>query len=226
MIATLVVFGGADDAAAAGGDAGVGIGRRQRAAVRRAGAGGAARRAGSALRARHRRPSTCAIVTRNFVPVFISRGVVQVSAYIDALLASLLPTGAVTGLSNAQLLYTLPVSLFGMSVAAAELPAMSGDRGVDAPDGRCGGGSIAGCARSRSSSSRRRWRFSRSATSSPPRCCRPDGSATRTRSTSGASSPGRRSGCWRRRSAACTRRPTTRCATRGRRCATRSSASC
>jgi len=31
------------------------------------------------------------IVSRNFVPVFISRGVVQVSAYIDALLASLLP---------------------------------------------------------------------------------------------------------------------------------------
>jgi putative peptidoglycan lipid II flippase len=67
------------------------------------------------------------IVARNFVPVFISRGVVQVSAYVDALLASLLPTGAVTGLSNAQLLYTLPVSLFGMSVAAAELPAMSGE---------------------------------------------------------------------------------------------------
>jgi putative peptidoglycan lipid II flippase len=66
------------------------------------------------------------VVTRNFVPVFVSRGVVQVSAYIDALLASLLPTGAVTGLSNAQLLYTLPVSMFGMSIAAAELPAMSG----------------------------------------------------------------------------------------------------
>jgi putative peptidoglycan lipid II flippase len=65
------------------------------------------------------------IVTQNFVPVFISRGVVQVSAYIDALLASLLPTGAVTGIANAQLLYTLPVSLFGMSVAAAELPTMS-----------------------------------------------------------------------------------------------------
>jgi putative peptidoglycan lipid II flippase len=71
-------------------------------------------------------------VVRNFVPVFFSRGVVQVSAYIDALLASLLPTGAVTGLSNAQLLYTLPVSLFGMSVAAAELPAMSGAAGIDA----------------------------------------------------------------------------------------------
>ena len=65
-------------------------------------------------------------VARNFVPVFISRGVVQVSAYVDALLASYLPTGALTALANAQLLYTLPISLFGMSVAAAELPAMSG----------------------------------------------------------------------------------------------------
>ena len=71
-------------------------------------------------------------VVRNFVPVFISRGVVQLSAYIDTLLASLLPTGAVTGLANAQLLYTLPVSLFGMSVSAAELPAMSGAMGIDA----------------------------------------------------------------------------------------------
>jgi putative peptidoglycan lipid II flippase len=71
---------------------------------------------------------------RNFVPVFISRGVVQISAYIDALLASLLPTGAVTGLANAQLLYTLPVSLFGMSVSAAELPALSGAAGLDATD--------------------------------------------------------------------------------------------
>ena len=70
-------------------------------------------------------------VMTNFVPVFISRGVVQVSAYIDALLASLLPTGAVTGLANAQLLYTLPVSLFGMSISAAELPAMSGAMGID-----------------------------------------------------------------------------------------------
>jgi len=73
-------------------------------------------------------------VLRNFVPVFISRGVVQISAYVDALLASLLPTGAVAGLASAQLIYTLPVSLFGMSVSAAELPGMSGAAGVD--DGR------------------------------------------------------------------------------------------
>jgi putative peptidoglycan lipid II flippase len=69
------------------------------------------------------------VVIRNFVPVFISRGVVQISAYVDALLASLLPTGAVTGLINAQLIYVLPVSLFGMSVSAAELPVMSSATG-------------------------------------------------------------------------------------------------
>ncbi len=68
-------------------------------------------------------------VIRNFFPVFISRGVVQISAYIDAFLASWLPTGAVSALAYAQTLYTLPVSLFGMSVSAAELPMMSGTIG-------------------------------------------------------------------------------------------------
>lgn len=67
----------------------------------------------------------------NFVPVFFSRGVVQVSAFVDLLLASLLPTGAVTGLANAQLIYTLPISVFGISVAASELPAMSGVAAAD-----------------------------------------------------------------------------------------------
>ena len=70
-------------------------------------------------------------IVGNFTPAFISRGVVQVSAYIDTWIASWLPTGAVTGLSNATLLYTLPVSLFGMSVSAAELPAMAGAWSVD-----------------------------------------------------------------------------------------------
>jgi len=65
-------------------------------------------------------------VVRNFAPVFVSRGVVQLSAYIDTLIASWLPTGAVAGLANAMLLYTLPVSLFGMSISAAELPEMAG----------------------------------------------------------------------------------------------------
>ena len=65
------------------------------------------------------------VVVKNFFPVFVSRGVVQISGYIDALLASFLPTGAVSALAYAQTLYLLPVSLFGMSVSAAELPAMS-----------------------------------------------------------------------------------------------------
>jgi putative peptidoglycan lipid II flippase len=71
-------------------------------------------------------------VVRNFLPVFLSRGVVQISAYIDVWLAGLLPEGAVAGLYSSQLLYTLPVSLFGMSVSAAELPAMSSALGEKA----------------------------------------------------------------------------------------------
>lgn len=73
-------------------------------------------------------------VVRNFVPVFFSRGVVQISAFVDLMLASfpILGTGAVTGLGYAQTLYILPVSLFGMSVSAAELPAMSSALGDEA----------------------------------------------------------------------------------------------
>lgn len=70
-------------------------------------------------------------VTRNFFPVFLSRGVVQVSAYVDSWLASFLGTGAVSALAYAQTLYTLPVSLFGMAVSAAELPAMSSALGTE-----------------------------------------------------------------------------------------------
>ena len=69
-------------------------------------------------------------VVRNFFPAFLSRGVVQISAYVDTLIATLLPSGAVAALSYAQNLYVLPVSLFGMSVSAAELPRMSGESGA------------------------------------------------------------------------------------------------
>ncbi|HEX8138391.1 MAG TPA: murein biosynthesis integral membrane protein MurJ [Pyrinomonadaceae bacterium] len=71
-------------------------------------------------------------VIRNFLPVFVSRGVVQISAFVDAWLASWLGTGAVAALAYTQSLYTLPVSLFGMSVSAAELPAMSSALGNEA----------------------------------------------------------------------------------------------
>jgi putative peptidoglycan lipid II flippase len=67
------------------------------------------------------------MVVRNTLPAILSRGVVQISAYIDQVIASLLRNGpgAVSVLGYAQTIYLLPVSLFGMSVAAAELPQMS-----------------------------------------------------------------------------------------------------
>lgn len=64
-------------------------------------------------------------VVRNFGSVFLGRGVAQVSAFIDASIVSLLGTGPQAILGYAQLLYTLPVSLFGMSVSAAELPELA-----------------------------------------------------------------------------------------------------
>lgn len=64
-------------------------------------------------------------ILRNFTPVVVGRGVVQLSAWLDNLLASLLSTSAVSALGYAQNISLLPVSLFGMSVAAAELPQMS-----------------------------------------------------------------------------------------------------
>lgn len=64
-------------------------------------------------------------VLKNFTPVLVSRGVVQVSAFIDGIIASFLGAAAVASLAYAQTLYLLPISLFGMAVAAAELPEMS-----------------------------------------------------------------------------------------------------
>ncbi len=68
-------------------------------------------------------------VIRNFGPAVATRGVVQVSAYVDTLIASLLGAGALATLAYAQTISMLPVSLFGMSIAASELPAMSGATG-------------------------------------------------------------------------------------------------
>ena len=64
-------------------------------------------------------------VRRRFGPAVLGRGVLQLSGYLDLVLASLLVTGAVAGLLSAQMLYALPVALFATSVAVAELPEMS-----------------------------------------------------------------------------------------------------
>jgi putative peptidoglycan lipid II flippase len=74
--------------------------------------------------------SSVRTVIRNFIPGIASRGVNQVSSYVDVTLASLLPTaGAVAALAYAQTIYLLPVSLFGMSVSNAELPEMASQTG-------------------------------------------------------------------------------------------------
>jgi len=62
---------------------------------------------------------------RAFVPSLLGRGSAQLSGYIDQVLASYLGEAIVAGMANAQTLYMLPVSLFGMSISAAELPEMS-----------------------------------------------------------------------------------------------------
>jgi putative peptidoglycan lipid II flippase len=66
-------------------------------------------------------------VLRAWGPVVVGAGVVQISSVVDTQLASLLGTGAVAVLGYAQLIALLPISLFGVSVAAAALPELSRD---------------------------------------------------------------------------------------------------
>jgi putative peptidoglycan lipid II flippase len=68
---------------------------------------------------------------RAFGTVLVGRGSVQISGYIDGILASFLGKGIVAALAKAQILYMLPVSLFGMAISAAELPTMSSAIGTD-----------------------------------------------------------------------------------------------
>ncbi|MCU0649621.1 MAG: murein biosynthesis integral membrane protein MurJ [Gemmatimonadaceae bacterium] len=83
------------------------------------------------FRASHAGVST---VLRNMGPVITALGVVQISSFVDVQVASWLPTGAATMLSYAQTLALLPVSLFGVSVAAAALPDLARDEATLAHD--------------------------------------------------------------------------------------------
>jgi putative peptidoglycan lipid II flippase len=71
-------------------------------------------------------------VVRAWLPVVFGAGVGQISSIIDTQLASLLRGGAVAALGYTQLLSTLPLSLFGVSIAAAALPDLSRDAAGDA----------------------------------------------------------------------------------------------
>ncbi len=67
-------------------------------------------------------------VLRTATHAISGRGVVQISGWVDNILGSLMFDGAIAILAYAQTLYMLPVSLFGMSVAAAELPELARNR--------------------------------------------------------------------------------------------------
>lgn len=64
-------------------------------------------------------------VVRAWLPVILGAGVLQISSIVETQLASLLGADAVAILGYAQLIAILPVSLFGVSVAAAALPDLS-----------------------------------------------------------------------------------------------------
>jgi putative peptidoglycan lipid II flippase len=67
----------------------------------------------------------CGRPCASFWPVVAARGVVNLSGWIDLVLAGLLASGAVAVMGYAQTFYLLPISLFGMSIAASELPELS-----------------------------------------------------------------------------------------------------
>lgn len=84
---------------------------------------------------RPRRTEALTAVLRAARGAVAARGVVQLSAYLDLAVASLLAAGAVAALGYAQVLHLLPISLFGMSVAAAALPDLATSAGRDAAAG-------------------------------------------------------------------------------------------
>lgn len=67
----------------------------------------------------------------NFGPVVAARGVVNVSGWFEIFLAGLLADGAIALMGYAQTFYMLPISLFGISIAASELPELSRMRDED-----------------------------------------------------------------------------------------------
>ena len=72
-------------------------------------------------------------VVRAWLPVVFGAGVYQISSLVDQQLATLLPQGAVAILGYAQLIAILPVSLFGVSVAAVALPELSREVAANDP---------------------------------------------------------------------------------------------
>lgn len=86
----------------------------------------AVRRAEPALKLNWRwRGTSERVVLRRLGPAVLGRGALQLSAFVDLALASLLAVGATAAIAAAQAVFLVPVALIGVAVAAADLPAMS-----------------------------------------------------------------------------------------------------
>jgi putative peptidoglycan lipid II flippase len=70
-------------------------------------------------------------VLTNFGPIGVSRGVAQISNFIDQAIASFMPDGMVSLLFYATTISYVPVSMFGTAISAAELPEMASVTGQD-----------------------------------------------------------------------------------------------
>ena len=66
-------------------------------------------------------------------PAIIGSAGVQIAIFADTIIASLLPTGAVSSISYADRLYQLPVGIIGIAAGTVLLPAMSRHLAADAP---------------------------------------------------------------------------------------------
>jgi putative peptidoglycan lipid II flippase len=64
----------------------------------------------------------------------LGAGVAQLSGFVDTILGSFTGPGGVSALGYAQLVQVLPISLFGVSVAAVSLPELARDAGGHSPN--------------------------------------------------------------------------------------------
>jgi putative peptidoglycan lipid II flippase len=69
-----------------------------------------------------------------WLPLLLGAGVAQISGFVDTILGSFTGPGGVSALGYAQLVQVLPVSLFGVSVAAVSLPELSRDATTAMPN--------------------------------------------------------------------------------------------
>lgn len=69
-----------------------------------------------------------------WLPLVVGAGVAQLSGLVDTFLASFTGEGGLAGLGYAQLVQVLPISLFGVAVAAVSLPDLARDATTAAPN--------------------------------------------------------------------------------------------